>query len=365
MRRCLHLARSGLGRTWPNPSVGCVLIRNGTPLASARTADRGRPHAEALALAASGDASGATAYISLEPCAHQGKTAPCAGSLLEAGIARAVIGCRDPDPRVSGQGIAMLREGGIDITEGVLAGEASAIIAGHRSRIACTRPRLTLKIAATLDGAVGLTGHSRTPVTGHRARALVESLRAEHDAVLIGAGTARIDNPLLIPGNPGLADNPPVRVVLDTGLSMATDLRLVTSARQAPLWIFHAIRASADRQAALKRAGAELIALDAPEGEFLPLDAALAMLAERGIGRVLCEGGPTLATTLLAANRVDELVWLTAGMFFGEAGLPAHSGAATDGFRLIAQQRLGEDVASFWRPVTPDFGKANSGIPNG
>ncbi len=357
MRRCLLLARRGMGRCWPNPPVGCVLVREGVPVASARTGDGGRPHAEALALASADKrASGATAYISLEPCSHEGTTPPCVHALVEAGIRRAVVALEDLNPRVAGAGLARLREAGIETHAGVLRSQALELVSGHFSCVGRDRPHVTLKIASSLDGCVAAADRARTQITGSRARVLVETHRREHDAVLIGSGTARADNPILLPTNPGLKKQPPIRVVLDTDLSLPADSRLAESTNIAPLWLIHGEAASERRRRALKASGATCIPVSAAGSEAPALSASLRTLKERGITRVFCESGPKLATTLIAGEYVDEILWLTAGRTFGNRGLPAIAGRAVRGFRLREHLLLGDDLATYWEPVPQRFG---------
>ncbi len=352
MARCLHLARRSLGHSWPNPAVGCVLVRNGRFLASGRTAPGGRPHAEAEALAAiDAEARGATAYVSLEPCAHHGETPPCADALAEAGISRCVVSLLDPDPRVSGRGVESLRNCGIRVETGLLADAAQELLAGHANRMRQRRPWLTLKIAATLDGAVGGAGRRRIGITGERSRALVETLRFEHDAVLTGIGTALADNPLLIPRNRGLARRAPVRILLDSRLRLPTDSQLVRTSGQVPLWVVHGPAATQENRRALETRGVHLLESVSQGGGRLDLGRAMSRLAERGMTRVLAEAGPTLTSALLSDGIADEVVWLAAGQLLGQSGLAAIEGAFDSRMALLNCLRLGDDTATFWRPT--------------
>ncbi len=349
MRRCLYLARGGMGRCWPNPSVGCVLARaDGTAIASARTADGGRPHAETLALERAGSARGATVYVSLEPCSHQGETPPCTDALIEAGVARVVAAIEDPNPKVAGRGIARLRGAGVKVDVGLMRSEADAIIAGHRTRHAAGRPWITVKVASSLDGAVAGKGRRRIQLTGERARAYTESLRAEHDAVMVGSGTALSDDPRLLPQNPGR--QPQLRIVLDSKLSLSPDSQLLATTDIAPLWMVH--EASAMPPHAFT--GASLVAVDAV-APATPIEAALKALAEQGVGSVLCEAGPTLAQSLIEAECVDRLVWISAGKAIGDDGLAAVAGKTGARFQLHETFRIGNDVASHWEPAVPNL----------
>ena len=352
MAQALGLAARGLGRVWPNPSVGCVIVRDGIVLGRARTADGGRPHAEPQALAQAADAArGATAYVTLEPCAHQGRTPPCARALIDAGIARVVVALRDPDPRVDGGGIAMLRAAGIAVTEGVMEPEARALQAGFLSRIARGRPMVTLKLAMTLDGRIATaTGESRW-ITGPAARAHVHAQRACHDAVMVGAGTARADNPQLTVRGMGAVPQP-VRIVLSRALDLPVDSALTRG--EAPVWMLHG-DATPEQKAALEARGVVLLGgLAGPDGG-VDLERALAALGDRGLTRVYCEGGGTLAAALLARGLVDRLDCYVAGAAIGAEGVPALGPMAlgrlaeAPRLTLVETRRLGPDLLHRWR----------------
>lgn len=285
MGLALALGRRGWGRVWPNPSVGCVILRDGRVLGRGWTADGGRPHAEARALAQAEDVRGATAYVTLEPCAHHGRTPPCAEALVAAGLARVVVGTGDPDPRVSGRGIAILREAGIEVMVGLREAEAQADLSGFLLRVTEGRPFVTLKLAASLDGRIATASGESKWITGPQARATVQALRARHDAVMVGGGTARADDPLLTVR--GMGSRPqPVRVVLSRGLDLPLDGQLARTARDVPLWLMHGAGASAVPWEAV---GARCLAVSAGL-EGLDLRAALGALAAQGLTRVLCEG---------------------------------------------------------------------------
>lgn len=363
MGTALSLARRALGQTWPNPAVGCVIGRDGLILGRGHTQPGGRPHAEQMALAEArahfGPESlrGATAWLTLEPCAHQGRTPPCANALAGAGIARVVAAMPDPDPRTDGNGFARLRAAGVAVEVGVRADEAEALNAGFHARLTRRRPWLTLKLATSLDGRIATaTGESRW-ITGPAARARVHLMRAETDAVLIGTGTARTDDPLLDVRLPGLASRSPLRIVLDRTLSLPPDLRLWQTALALPVWVLHAMKADAARKTALIASGARPIAMPVAPGGTLDLDACLRGLADEGVTRVLCEGGATLASTLLAADLVDEIAWFTAGLAIGAEGIPALGPLAlgtlaeAPRFRLAETERLGPDTLTFWHRV--------------
>jgi diaminohydroxyphosphoribosylaminopyrimidine deaminase / 5-amino-6-(5-phosphoribosylamino)uracil reductase len=361
MESALALARRSLGRTWPNPAVGTVIVRNGRVLGRGATAPGGRPHAETIALAHARERhgpealQGATAYVSLEPCAHHGRTPPCTDALIEAGIARVVCPMIDPDPRVAGRGAEALRSAGVEVRTGVLAAEAARVNAGFLSRLQRGRPHVVLKLAATLDGRIATRRGESRWITGGQARRRAHLMRTQHDAVLIGAGTARADNPMLDVRGLGQDDRAPVRVLADGALSVPLTGRLVRTAEDQPLWILHRAGADASRREALADLGAAPIAIDTGPDGVLSMPAAMAKLAERGITRLLCEGGGRLAASLLVANLVDEIALFTAGKAIGGDGVPAVHGFGLerlDGAPLFTLERVeavGTDVLSWWR----------------
>ncbi|MFZ4530895.1 MAG: bifunctional diaminohydroxyphosphoribosylaminopyrimidine deaminase/5-amino-6-(5-phosphoribosylamino)uracil reductase RibD [Alsobacter sp.] len=328
MLHALALGRRGLGNTWPNPAVGAVvwLPGEGAPhiLGRGWTMPGGRPHAETAALAAAGEtARGAMLSVTLEPCSHHGRTPPCSGAIVAAGIARVVSAIEDPDPRVNGRGHIMLRAHGIAVTVGVLAREARRANWGFIRKVVDQRPMLTLKLARTTDGLAGRPGE-RLMITGPATNARTHMLRAQHDAVMVGLGTVLADDPLLTCRLPGLEHRSPVRVVLDSRLQLPLASRLVASARTHPLWVVAGTEAPKVSEAALVATGAEVIRVAAdPEGRVSPA-AALRALAGRGITRVLSEAGPRLAAALAAADVIDEVVLLTGTMPAGQ-GVPALS----------------------------------------
>jgi len=359
MALALALAARGLGQTWPNPSVGCVLVRAGRVLGRGWTAPGGRPHAETIALARAGEAArGATAYVTLEPCAHTGQTGPCAQALVSAGVARVVVAIGDPDPRVSGRGIAVLQAAGITVETGVLAAQARSVTAGFLSRVTRGRPCLTLKLATSLDGRIALASGASRWITGPRARAVVHALRAEHDAVMIGAGTARADDPMLDIRDHGPQPQQPVRIVTDAGLSLPLTGRLVSTARQQPLWLIHGPGVDPARRQALADLGVEMI--EVPPGPTGQLDtgAALAALGARGLTRVLCEGGGQLAASLIRAGHVDDLVVFGAAKVIGADGIAGIGAMAARDLALVPRFRrtqireLGPDLMIRYVPDT-------------
>ncbi len=323
MRAALSLARRGLGMCWPNPSVGCVVVKNGRVVGRAVTAPGGRPHAEPQALAMAGaEAFGATAYVTLEPCCHHGRTPPCTDALIAAGVARVVIAARDCDPRVNGAGIDRLRAAGIVVEEGLLAGEAEDVAAGFISRMRRGRPLVTLKLATTLDGRIATRSGESQWITGTAARRVAHALRGRHDAVVVGVGTVLADDPELTCRLPGYKQVPDVRVVLDSHLRTPLLARLVVTAQQTPTWIMHAVGADAIRAEALRNAGVSLVAVPRGVVGVDPAEA-LAALAAQGITRILVEGGAQLAASLLRADLVDRIAWFHAPAVMGGDAWPA------------------------------------------
>lgn len=324
MRAALRLARRGLGQVWPNPAVGCVLVKDGFVVGRGWTQRGGRPHAEAEALERAGArARGATAYVTLEPCAHtSGRGPACAEELVKAGIARAVIACRDPDPRTRGHGLAILRKAGVAVTGGVLEAEATALNAGFVLRITAGRPLVTLKVASSLDGRIATgTGESKW-ITGELARAQGHALRGRNDAVVVGSGTVLADDPELTCRLPGLHDRSPVRVVFDGRLRTPLTAKVVATARQVPTWII-TVAGDPKRQRPFTDAGVLLLPVAAGSDGHPEAKAAFAALAARGITRVLVEGGRHLTAALLRDGPIDRIVWFRAPMWLGGDGLPA------------------------------------------
>jgi diaminohydroxyphosphoribosylaminopyrimidine deaminase/5-amino-6-(5-phosphoribosylamino)uracil reductase len=307
MALALSLGRRGMGQCAPNPAVGCVIVQGGRIVGRGSTAPGGRPHAETIALAQAGAAArGATAYVTLEPCAHHGATPPCAGALIAAGVARVVAPFDDTDPRVAGRGFAMLRAAGIAVTTGVLAEEAARDHAGFLIRNEAGRPYVTLKLAASFDGRIATaSGHSQW-ITGPQARRAVHAMRARHDAVMVGAGTARADDPMLTVRGMGVRHRP-VRVVVSRRLDLAQTSQLAQSAGEVPLWLCHGDGIGPERAAAWQGLGARLLPCAVAAGQVEP-GSVLRALGAAGLTRVLCEGGGALAASLISAGLVDELV---------------------------------------------------------
>lgn len=342
MRLALRLGRRNLGNTGPNPAVGCVIVDESVSppriIATGWTERGGRPHAERVALARAGEAArGATAYVTLEPCAHYGRTPPCALGLVEAGIARVVTTFDDPDPRVSGRGHTMLREAGIEVVTGVEAESARRDMIGFLTRMERKRPYVTLKLAISADGMISEKPGVATAITGPMARARSHLMRAESDAILVGHTTVIIDDPELTCRLPGLIDQTPVRVVLASRGLLPEHSRLVRSASVLPVWVLAAGQPASAATEAMKEAGVRVIECESKDGR-VDLSSAMVELAQRGIGRVLVEGGAVVASAFLKADLVDEIALFRSRITVGP-----------DGVRALAEGSLDELLSS------PDF----------
>ncbi|WEX78549.1 bifunctional diaminohydroxyphosphoribosylaminopyrimidine deaminase/5-amino-6-(5-phosphoribosylamino)uracil reductase RibD [Sinorhizobium numidicum] len=357
MAAALRLARRNVGFTSTNPSVGCIIVKNGTIVGRAVTAPGGRPHAEAQALADAGEkARGATAYVTLEPCSHHGKTPPCADALIASGVARVVVSVLDPDERVAGRGVVMLRDAGIAVDIGVLQRDGERVLEAYLMRQRMKRPHVTLKLAVSADGMIGRKGEGQVRITGAISRAQVQVLRAETDAILVGIGTARADDPELTVRLQGLEDRSPVRIVLDRRLDLPVGSKLVRSARTVPLIVvatdadFLSFGGQQDemagrrgdhatRRAALEAAGAEVL----EAGSVADL---LTALASRGISSLLAEGGARAARAFLDAGFVDRILLFTGPAIIGEGGIPSpfDRKSVPAGFTLRRAARYGDDI---------------------
>lgn len=367
MEIALTLARRGLGVTAPNPSVGAVIADEATGelIARAVTQSGGRPHAETEALRRAGmRARGATLYVTLEPCAHFGKTPPCADAVVAAGLKRVVIGVDDPDVRTRGQGIAKLRAAGIRVETGLCAEEARWVTLGHIRRVTEHRPFVQLKMAVDASGEIPRGAAGRAVfVTGPEARQAAHRLRAETDAILIGSRTARDDDPELTCRLPGLAQRSPVRVVLSRSLDFPPDLKLFRTAREVPVWIFTGENADEARVQAAEAAGVRVIKVPLLAGA-LSLTSVLGQLADEGLTRILVEGGEVVWRSFAVERFVDEVALFQAG---GGGKGPLSPGALaayyTPGvdLTLAARRRVGADALSIFRVVDlprPAFGRS-------
>lgn len=354
MTAALTLGRRAMGRVWPNPAVGCVVAKNGVVVGRAFTADGGRPHAETQALAqAGGAAAGATAYVTLEPCAHHGKTGPCAEALVAAGVSRVVVATTDPDPRVAGKGLAILRDAGIEVELGICKEQADRDHAGFFKRIVSGRPFVTLKLASSLDGRIATSTGESQWITGGLARHAVHAMRARHDAVMVGAGTARADDPSLNVREMGNVPQP-VRIVVTKDLNIPTEGKLAKTAGEQPVWLLHGGGGSTAHWAGL---GVKTLDAGLKDGA-VDLAVGLQSLGSEGLTRVFCEGGGALAGALLKHGLVDELVVFTAGLAMGADGIPSlgpmgiEALSAAPRFELASVRPIGADTLSVWRQAT-------------
>jgi len=350
MALAFALGRRSLGRAWPNPAVGAVVVKDGVIIGRGWTQAGGRPHAETEALRRAGKAArGATMYVTLEPCSHQGKTPPCADAIIRAGIARVVSALEDPNPDVAGQGHERLRARGIAVEIGLSAEEARRAHVGHFRRVREGRPEVLLKLALSADGKVGAAGRKPVAITGEAARTQVSLLRARSDAILVGFGTVLSDNPALTCRLPGMIDHSPVRVVLDAELRVPLSYSVVATARETPTWIVCAPSASAMAEQVLRDKGLEVLRVDAKEGR-LDLAQVVKILAERGITRLMVEGGPTVAASFVKADLVDEAILFHSPKTIGPDGVDALEGlpltALTQSTRLksVGSEQVGVDT---------------------
>jgi diaminohydroxyphosphoribosylaminopyrimidine deaminase / 5-amino-6-(5-phosphoribosylamino)uracil reductase len=357
MALALALGRRGQGRTWPNPAVGAVVVKDGVIVGRGWTQPGGRPHAEPEALKRAGEAArGATLYVTLEPCSHVGKSPPCADAIIAAGIARVVSAIEDPNPLVAGQGHAKLRAAGITVDIGLGAAEAAYDHAGHFRRIRDKRPHVILKLAVSSDDKIGAAGHKPVAISGEAAKARVHLLRAQCDAILVGIGTVLSDDPLLTCRLPGMEARSPVRVVLDRSLRTPGASRLVHSARETPLWLMTSSLSEAPAAMKLGAAGAHVmrVATTSAPPPGLDIKAVLHALSTGGITRLLVEGGARVASSFIAADLVDE-VWLLRGR--GAVGadgvaaletLPLSAITGSPGFKVRASETLQEDTLTVY-----------------
>ena len=343
MAIAIALGKRGLGHCWPNPAVGCVIVNNGMIVGRGTTRPGGRPHAEVVALGQAGErARGGTAYVTLEPCAHYGQTPPCADALLVAGVRRVVIACDDPDPRVDGRGIVKLQSAGVEVVLGIGAEAAAADLQGFFLRVREGRPLFTLKTATSAGGRIALASGVSQWITGPEARAMGHALRASHDGILVGKGTALTDDPMLTVRLPGLTGQSPVRILLDTELAVPATSRLAETASKLPVWVVTLNTGMAAETWA--ECGAEII----NPADMKPLTIARA-LGEKGLTRVLIEGGGQVAGSFLRHGLVDRIEWFRSSRIIGADGRAAIAPLDLDDldesnkFRREAIHTLGRD----------------------
>jgi diaminohydroxyphosphoribosylaminopyrimidine deaminase/5-amino-6-(5-phosphoribosylamino)uracil reductase len=352
MGLALTLGRRGLGNTWPNPAVGAVVVKDGKIIGRGWTQPGGRPHAETLALKRAGkEARGATLYVTLEPCSHEGKTPPCADAVVRAGITRVVSAMDDPNPEVAGQGHARLREKSIAVDVGQGADDALRNHIGHIRRIGDGRPHVLLKLAVSSDGKAGAAGRKQVEITGEEARRQVFLMRAQHDAILVGLGTVIADNPSLTSRLAGMRERSPVRVVLDARLRVPLSMNVVSTARENPSWIFTGPQASATAEQFLRDKGVEVFRVSEKDGK-LDLPEVLKILAERGITRLMVEGGPRVAASFISADLVDEAVVFNGPNAIGDDGIDALEGLPlgilSRNLQRVGGESFGTDRAEYF-----------------
>lgn len=350
MKLALRYGRRGLGRVAPNPAVGCVLVKNDHIVGRGWTQDGGRPHAEVMAIEdAGGKAYQSTAYVTLEPCSHHGQTPPCCEALIEHGIARVVVAMTDPDERVNGAGVEKLRAAGIDVVTDICEEEALNANLGFVLSKTINRPKVTLKLATTLDGKVATRTGSSKWITGVDARRYGHMLRATNDAILVGVGTALADDPRLDCRLAGLNARSPIRIVADSRLRLPLTSELVRSADEVPLWIVTAPENKSERIQAFEDLGVKVIVTGGDEVGYPDMKQALAELSELGITRLLVEGGSHLQASLVKGGLVDQIYWFRASKIIGGDGIPAlQSIGLTDVSEapvldLVERRQLGND----------------------
>lgn len=353
MARALQLARRGIFTTDPNPRVGCVIVRGNEIIGEGWHERAGGPHAEVTALRDAGDATGATAYVTLEPCCHHGRTPPCTDALLDARVARVVIASEDPNPDVAGEGAAKLIDAGVDVECGILEGEALAVNPGFMARMQTGRPFVRSKIAASLDGRTALANGASQWITGEAARGDVQRLRARSSAIMTGAGTMLADDPSLNVRAPELGDVlQPVRVVVDSRLRMSPEAK--TLSLPGDVFVMTASGDAAKRRA-LESAGARVEHVDSIDGGRVDLESVLVRLGQLDVNELLVEGGAGLNGALLQAGLIDELIVYMAGSVLGAGARGMFDTpelvdmSLRDEFELIDVRRVGDDLRLTWR----------------
>jgi diaminohydroxyphosphoribosylaminopyrimidine deaminase / 5-amino-6-(5-phosphoribosylamino)uracil reductase len=359
MRLAIALGERNLGLTWPNPSVGAVVVDESgdAPIVVAQgvTQPSGRPHAERMALEAAGErARGATLYVTLEPCASRSDSrhgASCTDLIVACGIGRLVVSVADPSPFADGQGQDRFLQAGLAMSSGCLAPEGRRLHRGHITRVTRGRPAVTVKLARSTEGFAGSRQGPRLMLTGEIANAKVHLMRAHADAIMVGIGTVLADDPLLNLRLPGLEDRAPIRVIVDSGLRTPASARVVTGARDIPTWIVTTVDAPVEAEQALTAHGVEVLRVSADADGRVSLEEALQLLGTRGLTQVFCEGGPELADALAGADLVDELVLITGRSARGQGDVPALGLALQDRMDLLdcrAEEQVGPDLFMFW-----------------
>lgn len=322
MKMALDLSKRGLGKTSPNPSVGCVIVKNDHIIGRGWTSDGGRPHGEINALSNAKDTNGATVYVSLEPCAHYGNTPPCAEALVEAGISKVFVATGDPDTRVSGKGIAILKNAGIEVIEGLLKKDADLINQGFFLKVTDKKPLITVKLATSDDGMIAKVEGEQSWVTGPEARMRGHLYRASHDAILVGINTVLIDDPMLDCRIPGLSSHSPVRIILDSQLRILANSKICETAKDIETWVM-TLNQDQEKISRLEAKGITVIKVEENEEGRTSLKNVMEVLARRGITRVLSEGGGMVNASLFKANLVDRIIWFKSSESIGATGVNA------------------------------------------
>lgn len=354
MHHAIAIANMAIGTTAPNPTVACVIVKDGKIIASAHTAKNGRPHAETIALSDAGEnADGATAYVTLEPCSHYGKTSPCALALIESGVKRVVIATTDPFPQVNGNGITMLKDAGIEVTTGIYEKEARQQNEGFFSIQEKKRPFVTLKTATSFDGKIALKDGTSKWITGEQSRSYVHLMRARNDAIVTGIATVIADDPAFTCRLPGMGDRSPVRVILDTNLSIPTTCQLVQTANITPSWVVtleKTITSQPDKVKFLEESGVKLIAVRPASNGKICMDDAMFQLGKNGINTIMIEAGKSINTAALHLGLVDRIAWFRAPLIIGNEGIPAFSNMQlqtlvdASNFTIVSSRNIGNDT---------------------
>ena len=358
MLAALELAKRGLGNAWPNPSVGCILVKNFTKKNKSEIIGRGwtqpggRPHAEIVALKqANYKTLNTIAFVTLEPCCHIGKTSPCIKEIIRSGISKVVVACRDPDPRVSGRGLLQLKNAGIEVVYGVCKKEAEKLNEGFFKKIKIGRPMITVKVATTIDGCIATRSGDSKWITGDLSRQQGHLLRAKHDAVLVGVGTVIKDDPSLTCRLPGMKRFSPIRIIIDTALRTPLSSQLVRTSRSYPTWIFTNKIETSSRVKVFRKNGVHVISLaNQKTKNKVPLKTVMKKLAQEGITRVLVEGGSKVITSFMREQLVDHLVLFRSTKIIGSNGLTVAGNLKIErllnaiSFNRTSIRESGEDV---------------------
>lgn len=356
MEIALRLADRNTGNVCPNPSVGCLIVKDDRIVGRGWTQEGGRPHAEVMALEQAGEKSiGASVYTTLEPCSHFGKTPPCSDALISARIKRLVAAMKDPDPRVDGMGFVKLRDAGIEVVEGVLGREAEALNRGFIKRIKEKLPFITLKMAMSIDSRIATKTYDSQWITGEEARHSSHFFRSKHDAILTGVGTVLADNPLLNTRISGLEHRSPIRIILDTKLRTPIDAQIVSTATKHRTIIFTTVAAEETKKKQLESFGVQVVTINGDESGRVSLIEALRSIADRGVNSILVECGGTLCTEFIKSNLIDEFLVYRAPIILGGDGIAAVEGfgvsdlSAAPNFKQSGITQLGADTLESYK----------------